>query len=118
MFTSIMVCVWVVLPASNQTPKFSVGKFHASLTQRMGGSMVFFNQEVPYMGSIISFAGDESVKETGYDFYGIYFRTIYHAKKRTWDQWTFIISLWYPIILFGILPAIFAVKKLRAKISR
>ena len=75
--------------------------------------MVFFNQKVPYMGSITSFTGDENVKETGCDFYGIYFRTIHYTDKKYWDQWTLIISLWYPIMLFGILPAIFVVKKLR-----
>ncbi len=52
----------------------------------------------------------------GWIGYGIYYRVISDAtSKVTW--WTLMISIWYPIILFGILPAIFAVKKLRARKS-
>jgi hypothetical protein len=43
---------------------------------------------------------------------GIYFRLIEDVRRPD-SWWTFRINLWYPIILFGILPAIFAVKKLR-----
>ena len=75
--------------------------------------MLFFNQKMPYMGSIVSFAGDKSVVERGLTAWGLYFRLIKHADtNETW--WTLMVSLWYPIIIFGILPLVFVVKKLRA----
>jgi hypothetical protein len=98
-------------------PHISFGNVNVTVTRNWGGNLIFFDQAVPYMGGTIAFTGDKSVKETGCDFYGIYFRTIKHAVKKDWDQWTLMISLWYPIILFGILPAIFAVKKLRGRKS-
>ena len=112
-----MVYVWMALPASNHAPSFSVGNVHASLTSRMDGSMVFYNQKSPYMGSIISFAGDKAVSEWGVTGWGVYFRHIENTvEKSVWR--TLIISLWYPVILFGILPALFAIEKTRAKILR
>jgi hypothetical protein len=57
-----------------------------------------------------------NVNETFYEGWGIYFKLINNpAMKINW--WTLMISLWYPIILFGILPAIFVVKKLRKKFA-
>jgi hypothetical protein len=45
--------------------------------------------------------------------WGIYFCDINHTVNKERGWWTFLINLWYPIILFGILPTIFVVKKLR-----
>ena len=43
---------------------------------------------------------------------GLYFRLIKHTDtNETW--WTLMVSLWYPIIIFGILPAVYVVQKLR-----
>jgi len=64
------------------------------------------------MGSIVSFAGDKNVVERGLTAWGLYFRLIKHTDtNETW--WTLMVSLWYPIIIFGILPAVYLVQKLR-----
>ena len=44
---------------------------------------------------------------------GIYFSDIDHTVNKEQNWWTVFVNLWYPIILFGILPAIFVVKKWR-----
>jgi len=49
--------------------------------------------------------------------YGIYFSDIDHTINKEQNWWTFFINLWYPIIIFGILPAIFVIKKLRNRKS-
>jgi hypothetical protein len=90
----------------------SLGNLHVAVTSNWGGHLVFFNQTMPYTGSIMSFAGDKSVIEHGLTGWGLYFRSIEHADtNETWR--TFMISLWYPIIAFAILPALGLVQKLR-----
>lgn len=62
-------------------------------------------------------AKNDQTSETHFRGYGIYYFDMSHSidKDKTW--WTLVISLWYPIILFSILPAIFVIKKVRAKTS-
>lgn len=87
-------------------------ELHVAVASNWGGNLVFFNQAVPYTGSLVSIAGDKSVVERGWTGYGIYFRSIEHTNKdQTW--WTLMVSLWYPVIIFGILPGLFVVQKLR-----
>ena len=94
-------------------PHVSLGEnVNVTVTKDWSGDLIFFNQNVPYSGSIVSMAGDKTVNVTGCDGWGIYFRSIKHTTRKDWDQWTLMISLWYPIILFGILPTIFVMKKL------
>jgi hypothetical protein len=90
----------------------SLGNLHVTVTSDWGGNLVFFNGEAPYTGSVVSLAGDKSVVERGLTGLGIYFRLIeYTSKNETW--WTFMISLWYPVIILAILPAVLVVQKLR-----
>lgn len=91
----------------------SVGNgIHMSVAKCFGKvSVLFFNQDFPYTGSIVGFSGDKSVTEKGYEGWGIYFRLLKDV-RRSDSWWTLMISLWYPIFLFGILPAIFVIKKL------
>ncbi len=78
--------------------------------------MSCFSEETgPYNGSIISFTspGDPSPYETErrFDALGIYFR--YFKFRIVFPGevlWTLTVSLWYPIILFSILPAIWLAK--------
>jgi len=63
-------------------------------------------------GGTIGFAGDKTVSEKGWDGCGIYFRIVKDTKK-TDNWWTFMVSLWYPVIIFGVLPAVYVVQKLR-----
>jgi hypothetical protein len=80
-------------------------------TKEYGGNLVFFNQAVPFFGGTIGFAGDKTVSEKGWDGCGIYFRIVKDTKRAD-SWWTFMISLWYPVIIFGILPIVFVVKRL------
>jgi hypothetical protein len=79
-----------------------------------GGQMVFFNGPEP--NSTTSSGSNDN--QTGWGFYGIECRlmSVNDPVVKTW--WTLNISLWYPIIIFGIFPVFFAIKKLRAKTSR
>jgi hypothetical protein len=94
---------------------------HVALAKdRWNGNLIFFNQKSPYVGGITSLTGSNwhstnEVSEKGFDAYGIYFCLFKDAHRPNTNRWTLMISLWYPIILFGILPAIYAIKKLRAK---
>jgi len=95
-------------------PHISFGNnVNATVTKNWGGNVIFFNQEVYYSGSIISFAGDKTVSEVGWDGPGIYFRSIRHIVRKDWDQWTLMINFWYPIVIFSILPLIFFIRKWR-----
>jgi hypothetical protein len=77
-----------------------------------GESLYLFNGPMPNGTTML---GPTDTVTGGWDRgYGIYFLSIYDAASK-WTWWTLIISLWYPIILFGILPAIFVVKKLRGR---
>ena len=60
---------------------------------------------------------DDQTKEILFMGYGIFFWDMNHTINKEQNWWTLMISLWYPIILFGILPAIFVVKKLRGRKS-
>jgi hypothetical protein len=55
---------------------------------------------------------NDRASETIFLGYGILYFDLSHSidKDKTW--WTLMISLWYPIILFAILPAIFIIKKI------
>jgi len=67
--------------------------------------------------SLFGFSKDDRETETRFIGYGIYFRDTSHAIDKEHNWWTLMISLWYPIILFGILPAIFVIKKLHNRKS-
>lgn len=112
----IYICAWIFDPNSGEPP---MHWRHISLGHdiNLGASnvedrewLVFYNG--PYPNDTTMLGPTDTI--TGYEGYGIYYHVIHKsATKVTW--WTLMISLWYPIILFGILPAIFAVKKLRVR---
>jgi len=58
-------------------------------------------------------ADNDRTSQTVFLGYGIYFSNIDHTVNKEQNWWTFFINLWYPIIIFGILPSIFVIKKLR-----
>lgn len=87
---------------------------HVAVTKEWGGNLVVFNQNMPYTGGIISFTGDNTVNETGFTGFGLYFRHITHTVEKDKDWWTLMISLWYPIAIFAIFPLVFVGKKMRA----
>jgi hypothetical protein len=118
-FLSLYAYVWIgnPNPHSNESgihwSHVSLGyNINIAVTKLWGGNLVFFNQSMPYTGSIISMAGDKSVNEIGWDGWGTYFRHITHTLEKEKDWWTLMISLWYPIIIFGIPPSVFIAKKI------
>ncbi|HEY1717618.1 MAG TPA: hypothetical protein VGH42_04890 [Verrucomicrobiae bacterium] len=97
---------------------------HVAVTKDdWNGNLMFFNQRSPYVGGTLIMTGGhdstnhvDRISEKGWDGFGIYFCLIEDVRRPD-SWWTFRINLWYLIILFGILPAIFAVKKLRNRKS-
>ena len=98
--------------SSAYCPHVSLGDVKATVVKDWGGNVVFFNQAVPFFGGTISLAGDKTVSETGWDGCGTYFRIVKDT-KRTDNWWTLMFSLWYPIIIFSVLPAVYVVQKPR-----
>lgn len=99
---------------------FHVGAWASGLDSRL----VFFNdgEHGPYRGSIIGLANAEGRidpplvrKESFGDSWGIYYRHFQWSDSRLW---TLMVTLWYPIALFAILPLIsvvcFSVRRLAA----
>jgi hypothetical protein len=86
---------------------------HISATKLWGGNLVFFNQAMPYTGGVIGFSGDTKNRVTGVNGFGVYFRHIVDPTNQSKNWWTLMVNIWYPIIAFGILPAIFLVKQIR-----
>ncbi|MBI1370077.1 MAG: hypothetical protein GC162_15665 [Planctomycetes bacterium] len=77
----------------------------------LGTSLVFFNDAAygPYRGSIISVSDDQGntsppIKRRFHigPFAGIYYR---YFRWTGATLWTFALSVWYPALLFTILPA-------------
>jgi hypothetical protein len=87
------------------------GSLHFAVTKEWGGYLVFYNQNIPYSGSIFRFSGDKTINETGLTGCGIYYRHITHTLEKDKNWWTLMVSLWYPIIMSGILPLALVLKK-------
>jgi hypothetical protein len=83
--------------------------FHVGVGGRFDGRLFFFSDESgPYQGSIIALDGNPRLRQVGWgDAYGIYYR---HFRWLDSGQtmWTLAVSLWYPTVLFSILPAAWA----------
>lgn len=58
------------------------------------------------------FSKNDRQTESRFIGYGIYFRDTSHTVDKAHNWWTLMISLLYPIIIFGILPFIAAVRKI------
>jgi len=77
------------------------------------GRMVFFNDDEygPYRGSIVALVDDQGNPPRTLTFvrwgdaYGIYYRYIHWSDSNA-TCWTLMVSFAYPMILFGILPAL------------
>src|SRR5580658_3440890 len=71
----------VITDSSIYCPHLAIGSFNVTAIKDCGGSIIFFNQNVPYLGSVIGLAGDKSVTERGLTGLGFYFRLIGHTDK-------------------------------------
>ena len=97
----------------------SLGKnFNVTVMNNRGGCIVAFNQTAPYTGSVIGLAGDKSINKAGWDGWGIYFRSINRTGDKNENWWTLMVSLWYPISVFGVLSALCGVASLRGAKAR
>src|SRR6266496_317564 len=75
--------------------------FHFCL---FGGGAWFYSDEWPYNGSIIQINGQPPIsRKSGLDFPGVYYRYFRFPAHTTWSL---MLSLWYPIVLLAILPAL------------
>ena len=108
-FIGLYIYAWIFDQSFLHIP---LGKASIAVHKYESGQVIFFNG--PYPNATTTLGPTDT--ETFWEGYGIYHRVINDsASKVTW--WTLMISLWYPLILFGILPAIFVVKKLRGRQS-
>jgi hypothetical protein len=118
-FLSLYLYAQIFDPQTNITkssiscPHISLGNsVNATVIKDQGGFIVFFNESVPYTGSIIGPGGDKGVTETGWGSCGIAFEEIKYAVDNH-IYWTLMISIWHPIIVSFIFLIVCVVQKLR-----
>ncbi len=82
--------------------------FHISLYRRENDCrLAFFNEKnYPYVGGSVG----PDTKVRGLNFLGIYYRH-YRLSSEGDIWWTLCISLWWPVVLFSILPGLFLYRK-------
>ena len=89
----------------------SIGNLHVTATKLFGGTLIFFNQPLPYLGSITGFDEDKAnMHEVGCDWFGITFRMFDNPDNKNGKFWTLVVNLWYPITFFGVLPVVFLIR--------
>lgn len=106
---------------------------HLSVTDRFhlgvwGSRLVVFSSDSgPYCGSIIAIVDEDGneypprIRESMWgDRLGIYWR-YFRWKDGTWGMsdpvlWTLMVSLWYPILLFAVLPAVWGYRRRREEV--
>ena len=99
---------------------FHFGLVHSDFDTRLA----FFNSQFgPYNGGIIALTakGDKSPfeREMYFDAPGIYYRYFEFAIVHPGEViWTLKISLWYPMVAFSLLPAIWLVNKYRLRANQ
>ncbi|MBU6410189.1 MAG: hypothetical protein KGR98_07360 [Verrucomicrobia bacterium] len=69
-----------------------------------------------HTGNMIGCADNDRTSATVFIGYGIFFSRIFHSVDKAQNWWTLMISLWYPIIIFAILPCVLVIKALRARL--
>jgi hypothetical protein len=94
-------------------PDVSLKKTSIAVNKYNGGQMVIFNGPIP--NDTASWGPSNNTNnEKVLCGYGVTYKSIYideaGTKESSW--WTLMISLWYPIIIFGIWPAFVVFKKL------
>jgi len=99
--------------------------FHVGVRARgLDARLVCFNDKDyrPYTGSIIQLVDSQGnvypplLRETRVgDSCGVYYR---YFRSKDAILWTLMISLWYPVALFAVLPTLCAVKSLRCRAHR
>ena len=71
--------------------------------------------------SQVSFVGAQGEivgKDRFGDFPGIYYRHFFEWRNQTGPCWTMRLSLWYPILLFAVLPALWVIRRRHVQSSK
>jgi hypothetical protein len=96
-------------------PHISFGSLNVTVTKDWHGNLIFFNGNIPNINVMFD---DKLVSSTWFNRFGIYFMSTKDIAKKDKDLdtrwWTIMISFWYPIIIFSILPLLFLIQKGRA----
>jgi hypothetical protein len=101
-------------PAMLTYPYDGGGNLHITITKDWGGRLILLNQCMPSEGVMLSGIGDDKINVIGWRKCGIYYSYIIHTIEKDKNWWTLMISLWYPIIIFGIVPFACAIKRIYA----
>jgi hypothetical protein len=93
------------------TRNFHVGVWNGVNGDTLGRLVVFNNADYgPYRGSMM---GSVERRVASGDTLGVYYR--YFRTPDGSTLWTLMVSLWYPLLIFGILPAAWLVQRRRAR---
>jgi hypothetical protein len=120
--SAVMLCLFLLLFALgvatdawnhrlSLAPAFHIGVLNNGLDSRI----VFFNNSEygPYRGSIVGLAGNEFPHTNAFgDTFGVYYRHF------TWPDsvlWTLMVSMWYPILAFSLLPSWWLIRRTRRR---
>lgn len=105
----ITVVMWcMALSRNNREKLISFGpNYHVGVMsfRNVDARISFFNDEEygAYRGSIVGLEGGPPYIKHGFgSFFGIYYR--YFRWPDGTELWTLLLSLWYPTILFSVLP--------------
>ena len=92
------------------TTKANLSFCNIAVLNDWGGNLVISNHE-PFISGTIGMAGDKNIDAKGWRHYGLSFVSIKYIDRNLVD-WTLLVSIWYPIVVFSILPIGFAIRKL------
>ena len=86
--------------------------FHFGL---FDGGAWFYSDRWPYHGSLVQIDGQPPISQKyGLDFPGVYYRYFRFPASTTWSL---VVSLWYPISLLAIPPAVWIFRRKRFRAS-
>jgi hypothetical protein len=95
----------------NHWPSVSIGHdFHCAVIKNWGCNLVCYNGYMPYMGNVVSIDNTSKIVVKGWNGFGIYVRLVKNPSVGT-TWWTLMVSLWYPIAIFGMLSIVLVTKR-------
>ena len=125
---TMLLCItaFVVNPREHHfslSNKFHVGVWRGLSGDTLGRLVIFNDAEYgPYHGSIISIvAGNRDLNSVFErtvvcgDSFGVYYRYFRTPGEET--LWTLMVSLWYPLLLFFVLPTMWIFIRKRSRIK-
>lgn len=77
---------------------------HIAATKNWGGNLVLFNRDIPNKDVMYDLSDRHNVvTEKYWNGIGLYFISMKYIGVKEPDNWTLMISLWWPIVIFGII---------------